>query len=403
MAAPRRSDIRELSPSAERTATPKVTVSAPREPAMPAEAARRGVAVTNHLNKALVAAYKLVGFTLLTIILVGLFAYVALNGLFFLHDRWVAPAIIAPSDLRVLELRARLAHELWNRQKVDAELARVVSDLKHARRTVAMEEQYQDTFQTAVNKNASIQWGRLKDFKRLQQELQSVQENLDKATTSFSRERGQSVAAAYEANLIDKQQKATEDFRMAELEAKRMQLQQQDAQLTQQLSELTQQASALGSVARQPTDSAPATFEGLQLKRTFLNSVLQKERAGDEVAALEAARTALGEALKGYDEVLSIIRESPLLLAASGELMVAFVPYENLAEITEGDPVYGCLLQVIGCEVVGQVGVTIEGEVTAKHPVYGSDLRGKFVRLELTDEAWARESVLHIGRAPLFL
>src|SRR5690606_23630353 len=134
--APRRSDIRQLAPGIEPSRAPTPLRDegpahlTPGRNGTDAPAARSAL-VTNYLNKTLVAAYKLVGFTLLTVILLGLCAYVALNGLFFLHDRWMAPAIIAPSDLRVIELRARLAHELWNRQKVEAELARVASDLKH--------------------------------------------------------------------------------------------------------------------------------------------------------------------------------------------------------------------------------------------------------------------------------
>lgn len=390
----RTSDIRELTALKEHESVP------------PAEAAGRGsagAALTNFFNKSLVAAYKFVGFGLLTIILLGLFAYVALNGLFFLHHGWVAPSIIAPSDLRVIELRAKLAHELWNRQKVEAELAQVQSSLGHARRTSAMEAQYQETFQSAVSKSASFKWGRMKAFRKLETELESVQAQLRNATAEFSSTHKESVDTAYAANLIDRQQKATEDFRMAELHARKVQLEQQKTDLDNQLQQLAQQATALGSVAKGAAQSAPATFEGLQLKRSYMTSVLEAARAKDEATALESAQLALQEALKGYDSVVSIIKESPLLLAASGELTVAFVPYENLERVNPGDPVYGCWARVVGCSVVGRVGEAVEGEVTAKHPIYGSDLRGKFVRLELDEETWAKQPVLHVDRPPLFL
>ncbi len=360
-----------------------------------------GVAVANYLNKTLVAAYKLVGFSLLGIILFGLFTYIALNGLFFLHHGWVAPAVIAPSDLRVIELRARLAHEVWDRQKVEAERARVGSELNHARRIVAMEAQYQETFQTAVAKNASLQLRRLGGFRELSHEVRQAHDKLEKASEGFARERSQSVASAHAANLIDNEAKATEDFRLAELDARRVQLQQQEAQLNAQLAQLSQEASALSSVARGPKDATPATFDALQLKRSYLNSMLEKDRANDEVLALQAAERALAEALEGYDAVIAIIQESPLLMAASGELTVAFVPYENLSEINEGDPVFACAARVVGCHNVGSIGKVVEGEVTAKHPVYGTDLRGKFVRLALTEAKSAEEVVLHVKRPPL--
>lgn len=360
------------------------------------------VAVTNYLNKTLVAAYKVLGFSLLGIILFGLFVYIALNGLFFLHHRWVAPALIAPSDLRVIELRARLAHEVWDRQKVEAERARVVSDLKHAQRTLTMEDQYQETFQTAVSKNASAQQQRVWGFKALQKDVRKVHDKLERASADFTRERTQSLASAHAVNLIDNEAKATEDFRLAELDARRVQLQHQEAQLNAQLTQLSQEASALRSVASGPNAAAPATFEALQLKRSYLNSALEEDRARDEVELLTSAERALSEALQGYDAVIAIIQESPLLLAASGELTVAFVPYDNLSEVNEGDPVYGCVARIIGCHVVGSVGKAVEGEVTAKHPVYGTDLRGKFVRLELNEPKAVESVVLHVKRPPLF-
>ncbi len=408
----RTSSVLELSPkpAARRSPEPAVAPAEARSDATsPVKAVtpvasrpHLGVMASNYFNKTLVGAYKIVGFALLTLILLGLFAYIALNSLFFLHHQWAAPAVIAPSDLRVIELRARLAHELWNRQKVDAERTQISSSLKHAERVVGMEEQYQATFQTAVSKNASLQYRKLRDFRGIQKEVDFARGKLEKAVDDFARERSASTETARAANLIDNEAKATADFRLAELDAKRVQLQQEAAELDARLSQLGHDARALTSVVNAPQDSTPATFEALQLKRSYLNSMLERDRARDQIAALTSAERALDEALKGYDSVISIIQESPLLLAAEGELTIAFAPYENLSEIAEGDPVYGCWARVIGCRVIGKVGKTIEGEVTAKHPVYGSDLRGKFVRLELSERAWAEEVVLHVKRPPLF-
>ena len=388
---PLKSDIRELSPSTSRSGTPAPTAS------------RSGAALTTALNKFLVGAYKLAGFSLLSIILFGLASYIGLNALFFLHKSWMAPAIISPSDPRVLQLRTRLAQELWNRQKVEADRSQVRSQLNHARRTIAMEEQYQETFHAAVAKNASFQYGKLAKFKSLQTEIDSIQQSLETATGRFAEAQGNSVQSAFDAKLINQEQKATADYRLAELEARQVAVQGQKASLVAQMAELTQKLQGLSTVASNPSESAPATLEGLELKRSFMNSVLETQRAQDESGALKASEVALAESLKGYDEVISIIRQSPLVLAATGELTVAFVPYDNLPNIKPGAPVFGCSLYVIWCRKVGQVGAVVEGEVVAKHPVYGSELRGKFVRLNLDNHRWAEQTVLHVGRPPLWL
>jgi len=52
---------------------------------------------------------------------------------------------------------------------------------------------------------------------------------------------------------------------------------------------------------------------------------------------------------------------------------------------------------------VGVVGHALTGEVAVKHPVRQTMLRGVMVELELRDERWAREELLHLGRPPLLL
>ncbi len=387
---PRHSDIRELSPEGAR----RSAHAGPR---------RSAAAVTNTLNRALVGIYKLAGFSLLSIILFGLFAYVSLNGLFFLHEAWISPAIIAPADPRVIELRARLAHEVWNRQRVEAERAEVRSKVRHAQRTIGVEHDYQQTFRAAVSENASFQRGRLHRVRSLREEIDTVQRALDEATERFAFAHGQALTSAYDARLINQEQKATGDYRLAELEARQIALQGQKATITGQLEEISLQLRALGTVAADPSAGIPATVEGLELKRSYMNSVLEAQKAEDTLVALGAADSALGEAIKGYDTVISIIQESPLLLAASGQVTVAFVPYDNLRAVKSGAPVFGCAAYVVWCKQVGRVGKAIDGEVVAKHPMYGTELRGTFVRLELHDPEWAKEAVLHVGRAPLWL
>lgn len=384
------SDIRELAPGFARgksAAAPSVF---------------SGVAVTNLVNKAMVSLYKVVGFSLLGVILFGLLAYVGLNALFFLHTRWVAPAIISRTDPRVLELRTRLAQELWNRQRIEVERAQLGAQFSHARRLVAMEEQYQATFKDALSAQASFHRGSLARARSLKEQVETAAQSLEQATKRFETTQSASLAAAFDAKLINQEQKVTGDFRLAELKASQVALQGQRAGVLGQMDELSQRLHALGAIANNPSSGAPSTLEGLELKRSYMSSVVEAKKAQDSLVALQESDAALAEAIRAYDNVITIIKESPLMLAASAELLVAFVPYENMSNVSVGAPVYGCAASVIWCRRVGRVGEAIEGEIVAKHPVYGTELRGRFVRLLFDDASWAKRPVLHVGRAPLW-
>ncbi len=384
------SDIRELAPGFARSKSEG------------APSRFSGVALTNAVNKAMVSLYKIVGFSLLGIILFGLLAYVGLNALFFLHTRWVAPAIIAQTDPRVLELRTRLAQELWNRQRIEVERAQVGAQLSHARRLIAMEEQYQATFKDALSAQTSFHRGSLARARSLKAQVEAAAQSLEQATKRFETTQSASLAAAFDAKLIDQEQKATGDFRLAELKASQVTLQGQRLGVLGQVDELSQRVRALGTIVNDPSSGAPSTLEGLELKRSYMNSVVEAQKAQDSLVALQESDAALVEAIRAYDNVIAIIKESPLMLAASAELLVAFVPYENMSNVTAGDPVYGCAASVVWCRRVGRVGEAIEGEIVAKHPVYGTDLRGRFVRIQFDDPSWAKRPVLHVGRAPLW-
>jgi hypothetical protein len=91
------------------------------------------------------------------------------------------------------------------------------------------------------------------------------------------------------------------------------------------------------------------------------------------------------------------------ITSQSGKAVFAFVPYDNASTVKEGAPVYACRAGIVWCRKVGQLQKAAEGEVVQKHPLLHQDLRGMFVRMEITDPSAAENAVLHLGRAPLFI
>jgi len=79
------------------------------------------------------------------------------------------------------------------------------------------------------------------------------------------------------------------------------------------------------------------------------------------------------------------------------------VPYDNIARARPGAPVYACRAHLVWCRKVGRIGAPLEGEVTGQDPLRRAELRGVMIGIELHEPHAAREAVLHLGRAPLFI
>ncbi|MET0409937.1 MAG: hypothetical protein ABW217_01510, partial [Polyangiaceae bacterium] len=108
----------------------------------------------SNLNRVLVSAYKVIGFGLLTLILLGIVSYVGTHLFYLVYRSWVVPTVISPNDPLVLDLRARLAHEDWMRHKLLSERGTIEVQLRKARREAELERTFEVDFRRAMQKEA---------------------------------------------------------------------------------------------------------------------------------------------------------------------------------------------------------------------------------------------------------
>ena len=132
-----------------------------------------------------------------------------------------------------------------------------------------------------------------------------------------------------------------------------------------------------------------------------MQSTLELARAEATLKSLRQDLQALDDVALRYETLIASLRASPYLRAIEKDLMVAFVPYENLSRAEQGTPLYACEAKLFWCHEVGVVGKVLEGEVTLKHPIRQYMLRGVMVEIQLSDTPAAREELLHLGRPPM--
>jgi hypothetical protein len=358
--------------------------------------------MSSSLNRLFVSAYKLVGFGLLSLILVGIASYIGIHGFYLVHRSWVVPTMISPNDPIVLDLRARIAHEDWMRHKVLAERAALEVQLKKARRVAELERAFQEHFKRSMRRDAASRRLSLKELSLIQSEYNQLERESRAATQALIQESQGQLEKDYSARLIDREQLMTEKYRLAQMAQARLDATQSKLELSQTIRRLAGEIEAFENAAKRLGAAEDAlSYEGLALQREHEGSVNEALGAGDEVEALERGLDEMNQAIIHYDEILNTLEAAPMLRATQAKLALAFVPYENDNRIGEGAPVYVCHLGVLFCRRVGRVRAYWEGEVKQAHPVYGRELRGQLAELELDDPSWAKQTVLHVNRPPL--
>jgi hypothetical protein len=366
--------------------------------------ARNAAQLNSSLNKLLVGAYKLVGFGLLTVILLGIASYVGIHAFYLLHRSWVVPTVISPSDPIVMDLRARIAHEDWMRHKLLTERATLEVQLRKAKRVAELEKTFQQHFKRAMKKDAAVRRASLAELAKVRLEQTQIEREIRGAVDALLAPARKKLNADYRAKLIDEEQRLRETYQLAQMAQARLDSSQSRLALGEKARELELSIAAFEAAARRlSANDEPVNYEGLALQREHESSLNQVFGARDEVEALERGIDELDQSVVHYDEILNTLEESPMLRATQAQLALAFVPYDNEDRVSEGAPVYACRLGVLFCRKVGRIQSYWAGEVKQPHPVYGRELRGQLAELVLEDPSFAKYDVLHVNRAPLLL
>ena len=343
-----------------------------------------------NVNRVLVTAYKLVGFGVLTAILLGLLSYFGVN-LFYLVDRhWILPAIISPSDERVLHLNEQEAEQASLRQKLLVERYDLQAKLKDANRVIEVEGQFQGRFSGAVQGDVQARRAELHRLQDLFTDYAATKAEIltsNKAYSGLSRERNQELL---DAHLEAQDNYVNNNFQLSQIAHGNLSLAENEANLFARTSELEHEIVAMEGTRR--AHGGPAlSYESLRMAQEFEHSTLEEARARDQREALQQSIQAIDISIGNYDRMLKEIRESPYLKAVERNLNVAFMPYENAGGRDHRHRPLRLPLRPRRLPPRRQAGRAAGRRGPHQAPPAQSELlRGVMVELELTDSAWAR-------------
>ncbi len=373
---------------------PPVTAPQP-APYAPYEALGLGApkASTQRAAKLIVSAYRLLGFSILTIIVVVLVGYIAQTAFFYGSSSWVVPMSVTPSDERVVALQAQLAAQQNTHDKIADELAQ-------AERAITAQQQFQAEFSKAIKSDLEgrrLALGRIRELAASAASTRAQIRNTNSAYAGASRER---MAEEYAAGLIDRRAMLSGKFQLAQISTSNLTLAEHQAEFETRAQELEAQARSLDAILvnANPTGDTALSYDVLKIKQEYEASRLELAKSIEQRDTLKAS-------LARQDKIVAALSQSAYLRALHDHATIVSVPYGNLSHVSKGGPLYACKLGMILCHHVGKVIEILPGEVQFKHPHRDNGMRGQLVEVALDagDADAAADDVLFVGGKPVLL
>jgi len=335
-----------------------------------------------------VSTYRLLGFAILTIIVIVLVGYIATTAFYYLSSSWAAPVAISASDEKVVALKAQLAEQQNARDRLAAEL-------DDTDRAIAAEQDFQSEFARAIQSDLKGRQAALERAKQLAAQAQSTRILIRDANDQYAKDHASTIAKDYDAGMIDRSALLSGKYQLAQIHAANLSLAERQAEFEQRAAQLASETRALDAVLGGKSDVA-LSYDVLKIKRDYDASKLALARASQQRKLLQQSVVRQGELLKN-------LGDSAFLRVVADKATVAQVPYDNLKSVSPGTWVYACRASMLWCHRVGKVRTVLPGEVTFQDPHRGTTVRGQLVELDLSEPEAAAKSVLFLGGAPLWI
>jgi len=335
--------------------------------------------------KLVIGLYRVFAITVLYLVLGGIFAYGFVMGFYAVSSSWVAPLILSAVDEKSLDFREKLvtSQQTIEDLKVDSQKMQsgIAEMTKHRAALLALEPQLQEAIvrERAHNRATGPELTALDSQKQVDNaKTQSVLAQLKEVESNINKDLA--------AGLITKGDAATQLSALNQA---------QDAYTDSKIAEVLLTDSIL-----QKTTTGTNSLNVLEKQAELRSETAQLD------VAINVAQKELQEDSRQIDrlrEAIATAKQSPYYLNATGghTLYFAFVPYDNQASAVVGRPIYDCYLNMLLCRKVGTVGQLFNGEETAIHPIFKTNIRGFLIQMNLDHPESAKSKTVFLGGKPL--
>jgi len=313
-------------------------------------------------------------------------------------DGWMAPITLSPDNDQVLQITVKLNEQQVQREKLRSDVERIDVDLRGVDAAMARLHALEENGQNSLRWTAyatKAQWDAvgarmhsLDEQKKLLDEMVARQQKIaDNARRNA------------EAGLTSRQELQREAQLLDQLELGRVQNMRDMADSRVQNVQFGAMSSVINGAMKVGT---PVGQNGLMPE--IAAGQEREARLVIEIARLEAEKRALVsqkaisvETLTRMDDLLKQLKSRPQYRAVAANTDVAFIPYTQLADVSEGSQLMSCKWVLFRCEVVGRVAEILPGEVVAQDP-WAQIARGQYAILDLSDREAVKEKVLRARR-----
>ena len=344
-------------------------------------------AASTRAAKLVVSTYRLLGFGILTAIVVALVGYIAMTVFYMFSHTWIVPTVVSANDEKVVAQQRELAAQQNERD-------RLAGELRAAELSMADEQVFQEKLVVAVQNDLAGRRAALGRVRALATEAAGTRAEIRTASSDFAQASSERMDDEWKAGMIDRHAMLDGKHQLAQISSSNLSIAEKQAELDMQAAQLAHETKALDALIADK--DVPLSYDVLKIKRDLDASKLAVTKAID-------SRKTLLASLARQDQIIADLKSSPYLRALADHATVALVPYGNLDRAQAGTPLYACSVEMVWCSRVGTVLEVLPGEVQMRHPHRDSVMRGQMVEMRLDRASAAKDDVLFVGGAPLGL
>ncbi|MGF6644302.1 hypothetical protein P3T17_002440 [Paraburkholderia sp. GAS82] len=341
----------------------------------------------------IVSTYRITMAGILLVIVIGVLSYLFLMGFYAVNRNWSAPIVLSPTQEKVLAYQPQVSALEAELLKNRVDLATATEKYRVINGQIADTRKLIERFDAAAHSESHA-------LALSESDIRSAlsRKRIDAAQTEKAASDVKPMLASVESDLMAGL--ITKDEAMS----RRLNIQSAINAITDtHISEITlrEQARTAATASRTLGGGEASSLSALQslsneaqLRMTLAQASVDAETARQSVDQLRAT-------VANAERVLNVAKRSPYYLALTRSVPVVFVAYDNLVNATPGAPVFDCYLQVVVCRRVGAIEHVYEAEEYARQPLFKTDIKGKFARVNFSVKFAEQSPVVFIGHKPL--